>query len=229
MRTTLILIFIALVPFIFTGCDDLESEGVSRITKYPTFIIAGGKYVTVVKGQAFNDPGVTTEEGYQVKVDGIVGSAYIDPAKTQPADVKYTSSIDTNVPGMYIITYSAVNPEGFVATVDRYVFVLHEAANPSVDLSGHYTSGSSPEADITKVANGVFYSTNAWGGGSTVVIAAYLISTDGVNIQVPQQESLVRIFGYGTVDGTTLKLKMSRPTFGPPPLLNLDKNWTKAE
>jgi len=229
MKTRIILILAIIASVAFTGCNNaLDSEGVSKVTQYPTFDIAGGQYQVIVKGTPFTEKGATTVEGYEVKTVGTVGSAYIDPAHTQPEDVTYSDAVDTDTPGMYITTFSSVNPQGFAGTIDRYIFVVDQAPDPDVDLSGHYTSGSSPAADITKITDGIFYSTNAWGGGSTVVIGAYLICVDGVNIQVPQQESLVRIFGYGKVSGTTLNLKMSRPTFGPPPLLNSTKVWVKA-
>ena len=225
----LLLVFFITAAF-FSGCErELDTEGISRITSFPTFQMQGEDIVTVVKGGTFTDPGVTTVEGYPV-TSSVIGSAYIVPGKTQPTDVVYTSgAVDTNVPGIYIITYSSTNPDGFSGTTTRTVFVLDQQPDPAVDLSGSYASGTSPGATITKVADGVFYSSNAWGGGSTVVIPAYLICTDGVNVNVPQQESTVRIFGHGTVAANgTLNLLMSRPTFGPPPLIDLVKDWVKA-
>jgi len=229
MKTKIIFTLAISLQLFISSCNEIDTENVSKVTQYPTFVIDGGQFQTIVKGTPFTEKGATTKEGYEVTNEGTVGSAYIDPAHTQPEDVTYTSSVDTNTPGLYITTYASVNPDGFAGTIKRYIFVVDQAPDPDVDLSGHYTSGSSPAADITKITDGIFYSNNAWGGGSTVVIGAYLICVDGVNIQVPQQESLVRIFGYGTVSGNTLKLKMSRPTFGPPPLLNSTKNWTKAD
>jgi hypothetical protein len=214
----------------FSACERvLDTEGISRITTFPTFQMQGEEIIVLVKGQPFTDPGITTKEGYPV-TSSVRGSTYIVPGKTQPADVVYSSgAVDTNIPGIYVITYSSTNPDGFSGTTTRIVFVLDQQPDPTVDLSGTYTSGTSPGATITKVADGVFYSTNAWGGGSTVVIPAYLICTDGINVNVPQQESLVRIFGYGTVaPNGTLNLLMSRPTFGPPPLIDLIKDWVKS-
>jgi len=131
-----------LSQLVLWGCTDaLDTKGVSKVTQYPTFVIDGGQYQTIVKGTPYTDKGATTKEGYEVKVDGTVGSAYIDPAHTQPADVTYTSSVDTNTPGLYITTFSSVNPDGFAGTAKRYIFVLDKAADPKVDLSGHYTSG----------------------------------------------------------------------------------------
>lgn len=224
-------IFAILVTGLLISCEK-DTEGISRTTFYPDFTVTGEDVMTVVQGEEFVDPGViatANEEELDVTVS-VMGSPYIVPGETQPGDVNYTNSLDTDVPGMYILTYSAVNEDGFTGTTQRIVFVLDKPADPSVDLSGTYSSSGSPQAVITKVADGVFFSTNVWGGGSSVRIPAYMISTDGVNVQVPQQESVVRIFGYGTRNpqSGTLDLRMSRPTFAnPAPLIDLVKVWVK--
>jgi len=230
MRSKLFLFIILLAPAIFTACNDnLDSENVSKITNYPTFKMEGDEVVTVVKGTSFTDPGVTTVEGYEV-TSSVTYSPLVTAGHPEIFDYETMATVDANTTGMYIITYTSINPDGFPGTTNRYVFVLDSAPDPSVDLTGHYTSGSSPEADITKLADGIFYSTNVWGGGSTVRIQGYLVCVDGVNVNIPQQESLVTIYGFGTrtPDGI-LNLKMSRPTFGPPPLIDLAKKWTKQQ
>jgi hypothetical protein len=222
------------LPFLFSCERDLETEGISRITNYPSFTLTGGEIMTVVQGDAsftVPDP-VVTEGGQAIPFKtSVLGSKYIDPAHSTPAEVypvNYSDAFDVNTPGMYIFTYSATNSDGYDGSAQRIVFVLDKAADPNVDLSGSYASGTSPEAEITKVADGVWFSTNVWGGGSTVKIAGYIISPDGISLQVPLQESLVPIYGYGTRNQTngTLNLLMSRPTFATP-LFNQVKNWVK--
>ena len=187
--------------------------------------------MTVVLGDTtFKVPvPVVTENGNPIPfTTEITGAAYIDSAHSTPADVNFTHAFDINTPGLYVYTYSAINSDGFAGSSQRFVFVFDKAPDPSVDLSGDYTSGSSPAAKITKIADGVWYSTNIWGGGSTVKIGAYLMSTDGINIQVPLQESSDNIYGYGTRNQTngTLNMIMSRPLFATP-LFNVPKNWIK--
>lgn len=226
-------IYILCLLIVLGGCErEFESEGVSRTTTYPTFEMAGEEIIVIVKDDAYTDPGIiATEGGAEIPVEkSVVGSSFIEAGSTQPEDVTYRNltEVDASTPGIYTVTYSAVNSDGFAGTVQRTVFVLESAPDPAVDLTGGYTSGVSPEAEITKIADGVFYSTNVWGGGSSVKIGGYILTSDGVNVNVPQQESLVRIFGYGTRDGSgNLHLLMSRPTFGPPPLIDLVKDWTK--
>jgi hypothetical protein len=105
---------------------------------------------------------------------------------------------------------------------------LDKEPDPSVDLSGNYVSGTSPASDITKVADGVFYATNFWGGGSTVVLDGYILTSDGVNLNIPRQESLVPIYGHGKrLANGDLDLLMTRPTFSPP-LVDQVKVWVKS-
>jgi hypothetical protein len=231
MKNTKTSPWLLLFTLLLFNCErDLETEGLSRITYYPDFVMAGEANVITWVGAGYSDPGATASEAGQdlpVTVT-VTGSPYIVPGNTQPAQVTYTNAFDGNVPGIYLFRYSAINSDGFPGSVTRRVFVLDKQPDPSVDLSGTYPSTApSPNATITKVGDGVFFSTNAWGGGSGVVISAYILTSDGVNLNVPQQESLVRIFGYGTrLANGTLDLKMSRPTFSPP-IIDLEKVWAK--
>ena len=223
--------WLLLTVVLLLSCErDLETEGLSRITYYPDFTMAGEENVITWVGAGFTDPGATaTEAGQDLPVTvTITGSPYIVPGNTQPDQVSYTNTFNPDVPGIYSFSYSAINSDGYPGSVTRMVFVLDKQPDPAVDLSGTYTSTApSPNATISKIGDGVFYSTNAWGGGSGVVIGAYILTADGVNLNIPQQESLVRIFGHGTrLANGTLDLKMSRPTFSPP-LIDLEKVWAK--
>src|SRR5690349_17818336 len=91
----------------FFGCERvLDTEGISRVTSFPTFQMQGDEIVTVMTGGTFTDPGVTTVEGYAV-TSTVRGSTYVVPGKTQPTDVVYSSgAVNTEIPGIYVITYS---------------------------------------------------------------------------------------------------------------------------
>ncbi|WP_162428634.1 immunoglobulin-like domain-containing protein [Pontibacter pudoricolor] len=167
MKKNKILFVIALLLTGSLMSCEKDTEDISRITFYPDFVIGGEEVMTLVQGEEFVDPGVTASAN-EVELDvttSIVGSPFIVPGQTQPEDVTYTNSLDTNVPGLYIITYSAVNEDGFTGTTQRVVVVLDQPADPNVDLTGTYSSTApSPNATITKLADGVFFSSNVWGG-----------------------------------------------------------------
>jgi len=183
--------------------------GESKITYFVDMSLKGDEFVAIVKGQPFTDPGVTATE------------------KGQPVDVKVSGSVNTAQMGIYPITYSAVNKDGFAKSIKRYVAVLPEAPDPSVDLSGTYASGTSPQATITKISDGLFYTTNCWGGGSVVVIPGLYICTDGKNVYLPDQTIGEHVVGDpGTYVNGVITMTVTRPDFPGGPLVRL-KVWTK--
>ena len=222
---------ILLSSFFLLSCEkDDSTVNISSITSYPNFTMSGEDLVVTWVGAGFTDPGVTAEaEGNDLPVTTAIRAAYfIEPGNTQPPAVQYGNTIDATKPGIYTVTYSATNPDGFAGSTTRTIIVLDKQPDPTVDLSGSYTSGTSPASTITKVADGVFYATNFWGGGSTVVLDGYILTSDGINLNVPMQESAVPIYGYGTrLENGSLDLRMTRPTFSPP-LVDQVKLWVKS-
>jgi Bacterial surface protein, Ig-like domain len=183
-------ILIAVIA-LFTSCekDSIVSNdkqvGISRVTYYPNFEMAGDAVISIIKGSSFNDPGVKATAG--------------------GADVPVitTGSVDVSTVGLYVLTYSATNADGYSGSVTRTVVVIPTAETPGVDLSGTYVAvpvGTTPgPAQISKVAEGVYYSTDIWTGGA--VIPGYFICLDGNSVSVPLQNT-----GYGRMltqtDGT---------------------------
>lgn len=206
-----------LVILLLAGCkkdfDVIESEtqvGGSKVTFFVDLALNGEVYMGVVKGQAFTDPGATaTENG-------------------QPVDVTVTGTVNTNVSAIYKLTYTATNKDGFAKSTNRYVAVLPEAPDPSVDLSGTYVSSTSPQATITKISDGLFFTTNCWGGGSVVVIGALFMCTDGTTLHLPLQDiggqrvvaTDPGVYANGKITWTITRLDF-------PGTLTLEKVWTK--
>jgi hypothetical protein len=165
------------------GCDSDSTAGYTRITFYPTIELQGESVVFVDKGDTYNDPGVKAE---------LNGEDFTD-------QVQVVSSLDTNKPGIYTITYVATNEDGFSATVSRTVFV--KDTTPSVLASGFYTlePGSYRDRDgaitpysgypiiVLQTSPGIFYVSDFLGGyyekragyGSKYAAAGYFkLNTD---------------------------------------------------
>jgi hypothetical protein len=100
--------------------------------------------------------------------------------------------------GLYVVTYTAVNSDGFSSSATRTVVVIPGAEVPGVDLSGTYSavSASTGTALISKVAPGVYFTTNCWNGAT--VIPAYFVCLDGNSITIPTQAT-----GFGRIETTT--------------------------
>jgi hypothetical protein len=190
--------------------DTPTHVGISTVTYYVVFTLNGPEVQSIVVGTPYTDPGAKAEENGQ--------------------PVQYTTSgaVDINTVGFYPITYTAVNKDGYSSSITRYVAVLADSAQPGVDLTGTYTNVGSLAltADITKVASGVFYTTNGWGGASAFVLPMYFFCTDGTNITVPTQSSAGQVVdGAGTISNTGL-IVWNLTLAGNPPLLRT-KSWQK--
>jgi hypothetical protein len=206
-----LILFLLLLSPVFMACErDMESEGISRVTNFPTFNMAGDQYMSIVVGGTYTEEGVTaTENGASL------------PVTT-------TGSVDTSKPGFYDITYSATNSDGFPASITRTIAIIPVAEAPVVDLSGTYKNvgAANLTAKITKLAPAFYMTTNVWGGGSLAVIPAYFISTNGTSISLPVStlSPYGRVSGSGTYTAGLIEWTIALPDAGAAPTL---KKWQK--
>jgi len=141
---SLAILFVASV--FFTGCDE-ESEGVSRTTYYAIIALKGNQWNRVTKGGTWTDLGaIATEDDKEIPL-------------TVGGDV-----VDVNVPGVYTLTYTAVNKDGFSSTEYRYVGVIDPAVE-DIDLTGKYkrNAGAFGVSTVTKLDDNFYISDNVGG------------------------------------------------------------------
>jgi hypothetical protein len=105
---------------LFAGCEGVTTEDPSKITYFITFDVLGGETVTVELGSAYTDPGVIATEGETDVTKKVITKGSVDPNKK----------------GIYTITYSGVNVDGFASSATRTVFVYDP--NITTDISGSY-------------------------------------------------------------------------------------------
>lgn len=173
------IILLAAAFAIFAASCEEESANVSKETVFASFEMQGDRYMSLVKGGTYTEPGVTAKEG------------------ETDLEVTINGEVDVNVPGVYDIMYSAVNKDGFPGSVTRTIAVLPTPEQAGVDISGKYdyaTGGFTSE--ITKLAPGFYLTNNLFSPGSPM--AAYLITTNGTDITVPLSSLSV----YGPLKGT---------------------------
>ena len=207
-------LIIIVLAFGFSSCkkDEIHNTdtkvGISDVTVYPVLTMAGSPYVSIVQGGTYTEAGVTAKEG------------------TSTIDVTTTGSVNTSQPGLYVITYSATNKDGFPATVLRTVVVLSAHENPGVDLSGKYDYvAGGYTSTVTKVAEGVYTTDNVW--NAATIIPIVFVSLDGLTISVPNQSTgYGPIFGTGTYNPATKRLvyTLSLSNYG---ISNSNRNWQK--
>lgn len=124
--------FIAVFLIALTSCEKkYETEGLSSKTYYAVFTITGDQLLTVALGSNYSDPGCTADaNGTDIPVDVSVKGNYQGYSG---------STVDANTADQYIVSYSAENADGYVATAEREVWVADEGDFVN-SIAGLYTS-----------------------------------------------------------------------------------------
>ena len=100
----------------FVSCHDITTDGVTRITYYPSITVLGDALVIVTQGTTYTDAGC--------KVD-LNGEDVTDK-------VTVVSTVNSNEIGIYSVTYTSVNDDGFSVSASRQVFVVNPNSFASV-------------------------------------------------------------------------------------------------
>jgi hypothetical protein len=143
--------------FFFFACEK-ETEGLSRVTYYCDLELKGNSVEFAALGGTYNEPGW---EAYENGED-VSGAVVV------------TGTVNTGVAGLYKLTYSVNNTDGFPKIATREVVVYD--VSPSPMASGFYTvSRNSNRNGVTlygrdftiliyQVRAGVFYVSDLFGG-----------------------------------------------------------------
>jgi hypothetical protein len=111
------------------SCSEQDTGDVSRITNFPIFEVSGDETIFVNQGEAYTDPGaIATEGGVEIEYTTSVLGKY-----------RGGTTLDTNVPDVYQVTYTAVNQDGFNATASRTV-IVYNTGDFVNSIEGLYTS-----------------------------------------------------------------------------------------
>lgn len=111
--------------FSLTSCNDSKDELTdSRLTYYVKLDMQGDAFVQVPIGSTYTDAGCTATMNGEDATSRIITTGL--------------DAIDTNTAGLYTVTYSAVNADGFPASVSRTVAVCDPTI--TTDISGTWTT-----------------------------------------------------------------------------------------
>ncbi|HVG41694.1 MAG TPA: immunoglobulin-like domain-containing protein [Chitinophagaceae bacterium] len=179
--------FLFLFALSILGCEKTETfnntdtqVGHSRVVFFPTLETKGERLIIINQGTTYTDAGANAL---------LNGAA--NPFTT-------TGTVNTAVPGVYVLRYSTSNPEGFSTGDFRTVVVMGTdiAGNDFSGTYARYVSGApnGQTSTWTKTANGVYTVVNP--GGATGVTAT-VVNYSGNNIAVPLQLTSVGEF-YST-------------------------------
>ena len=118
-RLFYILLCAASVSFV-ASCAKVDHAQNQKVTYYPTLELAGASLVKVEKGGTYTDP------GYYAELKGV--------DVTDQVVVK--DNIDVNTSGVYTVSYTITNEDGFSAVANRTVVVL----DPAIPAEGVYAT-----------------------------------------------------------------------------------------
>lgn len=112
---------VCMVALAFVACNDDNDELTDkRVTYYPTVILEGDNYIVLDKGSVYEEP------GYYAEMQG----------EDATAEVEVKSNLNMNKSGVYSITYSLTNVDGFSSVQERTIVVL----DPNDPVEGFYLS-----------------------------------------------------------------------------------------
>jgi len=177
MKRIILFLLISTIGFLSCNKHDIHNTdtkvGISDVTIFPTVALKGNQYIVVPLNGTFTDPGVDAKEG----------------ANT----LQYTTAgtVNTSATGVYQLTYTAVNKDGFPASVSRWVVVYSTDASAAAnDFSGTYLRAATGVNSFwTKLAPGVYKVDNPGGAAVGAGLSIIVFNPTGVEIHAPSQKT----------------------------------------
>lgn len=177
------------IALLFSSCEK-DSLGVSTVTTYPTVEVLGDQAMTIAVGGTYTESGCIAMEGPEDITSRVV----------------VTGSVDPTTPGVYTITYTVANKDGFTAFNRRYVGVI-DATAAAMDLSGVYkrNAGALGLATVKKTTYPGLYINNNPGGIAILgdfsnQINLYMFHWTATKVGAPSQTTVAGEFAC--VSGT---------------------------
>jgi hypothetical protein len=164
--------------------ETAETVGISTIVFFPTIEANGETLIILPVGGTFTDAGATAKLG------------------DKTATYTTTGTVDVNTPGVYQLTYTAKNVQGFSVTDFRTVVIINTTNVAANNYSGTYNRWA-PNANTgvlepngqtstwTKISAGVYSIQNP--GGATGLTVTGVNYVDN-KIVVPNQHTSVGAF-----------------------------------
>lgn len=109
----------------FASCEDETTQDTSKVTYFVNFEMKGDKVMQIPIGTSYVEPGVIATEG----------------STDITSTMKTTGTVNTAEVGVYTLSYSAINIDGFAKSTERTVMVYNPAI--TTDVSGSYKAAES--------------------------------------------------------------------------------------
>lgn len=170
------ILFALLLPaLVITGCKKDTTANVSKAVEvsFPEITLNGNPLIVIATGAAYTDAGAKLK-------DDITGAI---------TDIQPTSSnVNTALPGLYLVNYSAANANGFETAATRVVVVTSVAS--LINRTGTYLrTATGVNCFITKISEGVYQLKNPAGFSGSPNTIVYMVETAPNVYRCPPQPS----------------------------------------
>lgn len=164
------------------SCQDDETSDISQITYYANIELEGDSYLVLQAGDTYEEAGAIAIAG------------------DETLEVSISGDVDTNTPGVYVVTYSAMNDDGYSSSKSRTILVTSEDIS-DVDLAGEYQGSGfgNQVATVTKLGEGYYFCNKGLASSNNVPIYFYHLGGD--EIVVPGNSS-----NFGWVESASATL-----------------------
>jgi Domain of unknown function (DUF5011) len=164
MKQLIKYIMLLAAPVLFvTGCKKDTTANLSKEVKvsFPVITLNGTPVVIVAKNAAYTDAGAKLKDDITGAITDIQPSA---------------NPVNTAQPGVYTVTYSASNANGFETTAERVVIVKGTAG--TINRQGTYLrTATGLNCIITKIDDGVYSLKNPGGSPASPNTIVYMVET----------------------------------------------------
>lgn len=155
---------------LLVSCENEDTEGVSKVTNYPTITINGESLEVLFLGDTYTEKGAISMAGSEILATTTSGQ------------------VNTNAIGVYKITYSAKNSDGFSASKKRTIIVMSKSPS-AIDLSGTFFRSGNAN-NVTRISDRVYKCDNATGynvDADKITLTFY--NLDDTKVYAPYQEN----------------------------------------
>ncbi len=187
MKKIVLYISLLCIAAFFYACESDDTENVSEITNYASIVLIGDSEIIINQNDPFTDPGA------DVTIAG------------EPVPYETSTIVDSSVPGVYFINYSATNEDGFTATGSRTVVVV--STEPSMfNLAGNWARSNGSPGTLTQLSDREYMYDNAGGVTGENQLTIKFINVNDKQIWIPFQENAspsglsVRSFQPGNIE-----------------------------
>jgi hypothetical protein len=172
-----------LAGILLAACESDDTANVSFVTTYPVITLEGDPIFISPLGTPYTEPGVTATIG------------------EEEVEVQTSGTVNTDEPGVYPVTYSATNPDGYSRFESRQV-VIYDPATDAVDLSGSYIrEATGVTVTVTKIGPSTYHINDAAGFGDTFLDVVF-VHTQGDELVIPRQVAPASGITVETVPGS---------------------------